>query len=119
MAAAFERALRARPDAVHQAHYRFGGRPVRLRVVGGLLAQLLGRPFAHLVADPPPADLPAARVSKIAAELLHRPEPPPDPAIPLFSGVYTFPWYLSTLKAWIWLTLGGLAIGVGVQTTLN
>jgi hypothetical protein len=68
---------------------------------------------------PPPAGLPAPRVSKIAEELLQRPEPPPPPAIPLFTGVYTFPWYLSTLKAWIWLTLGALAIGVGIQTTLR
>jgi hypothetical protein len=69
-------------------------------------------------AEPPPAGLPAPRKSKIAEELLQRPTPPPDPALPLFSGVYTFPWYLSSLKAWTWLTLGGLAIGVGVQTTL-
>jgi hypothetical protein len=70
-------------------------------------------------AAPLPAGGPAPRVSKIAQELLERPEPPPAPAIPLFSGVYTFPWYLSTLKAWCWLTLGWLAIGVGVHTTLN
>jgi hypothetical protein len=44
----------------------------------------------------------------------------PAPATPqLFTGVYTFPWYLSTLKAWFWLTLGGLAIGLGLQATLN
>ena len=44
----------------------------------------------------------------------------PAPATPqLFTGVYTFPWYLSTLKAWFWLTLGGLAIGLGLHATLN
>jgi hypothetical protein len=70
--------------------------------------------------DDPPADAaPPQGRSKIARELLQRPEPPPPPAFPLFSGVYTFPWYLCTLKAWLWLTLGGFIIGCGLRATLQ
>jgi hypothetical protein len=47
----FELARRATPGAVRETVYRFGERPVRLRVVGPALASLVGRPFAHLAAD--------------------------------------------------------------------
>lgn len=48
---AFDRAVRARPDTFHERVYRFGGRPVRLRVVGRELARHVARPFAQLAAD--------------------------------------------------------------------
>lgn len=37
--------------------------------------------------------------------------PPPPPRWPLVSGVYTFPWYPSSLKVWIWLSLGLMFVG--------
>jgi hypothetical protein len=68
--------------------------------------------------DAPDDGVPPEGRSKIARDLLKRPEPPPPPAFPL-SGVYTFPWYLCTLKAWLWLTLGGFLIGCGMRATLH
>lgn len=40
----------------------------------------------------------------------NQPAPAP-PKRPLVDGVYTFPWYGTTLKAWIALTLGALLMG--------
>jgi hypothetical protein len=41
----------------------------------------------------------------------------PPPRHPLFTGVYTFPWYRTSLKAWAWLTLGAVALGAGLKLT--
>jgi hypothetical protein len=34
------------------------------------------------------------------------PEPPPRPRLPMLTGVFTFPFYLKTLEAWIGITFG-------------
>src|SRR5262245_19631639 len=47
----------------------------------------------------------------LADHLDERPPPPPPPRYPLLSGVYSFPWYSTTLKAWVWLSLGGFVEG--------
>lgn len=47
-ARSFQRAARTRPDLLRESHYRFGNRPVRMRVVGRTLAQHLADAFAHL-----------------------------------------------------------------------
>ena len=46
------------------------------------------------------------------AERARGSEPEYVPAHPLLEGVYTFPWYARSLKAWVFLTLGGLGMGV-------
>ncbi len=65
--------------------------------------------------EPPPLEAPILEREKAAIErevkLRERTPPNPPPAIPLFSGVFTFPAYQSSIKAWLWLTLGGLATG--------
>ena len=47
----------------------------------------------------------------LADDLDEGPPPPPPPRYPLFTGVYSFPWYPTTLKAWVWLSLGGFVEG--------
>ncbi|MDQ6888010.1 MAG: hypothetical protein M3068_12045 [Gemmatimonadota bacterium] len=47
-AAAWEQALVARPELVRESAFLFGGRRVRMRVVGPALAHALTRPFSHL-----------------------------------------------------------------------
>ena len=49
--AAWHRAARATPDAVRESFCEFGGKPVRLRVVGAQLAHHVRRAFAHLERD--------------------------------------------------------------------
>jgi hypothetical protein len=44
---------------------------------------------------------------------------PPPPRWPLLSGIYTFPWYLTSLKAWIALSLGFLLITAGGRALLH
>lgn len=44
-------------------------------------------------------------------ELRTRTPPNPPPRYPLFSGVYTFPAYRTTLRAWVWLAFWGLWAG--------
>jgi hypothetical protein len=59
-----------------------------------------------------PEELPGgAAASELERRLRERKEDEYVPPAPLFSGVYTFPWYDSSLKAWLWLTLGGAALG--------
>ncbi|MDQ6828636.1 MAG: hypothetical protein M3081_07190, partial [Gemmatimonadota bacterium] len=48
---AFDVALRARPDLVRESFFTFGGRRVRMRVVGPELFAHLTAPFAHLRAE--------------------------------------------------------------------
>lgn len=38
-------------------------------------------------------------------------EPPPLPRKPLLSGIYTFPWYVESFGAWLWLSLGLGVVG--------
>ena len=58
-----------------------------------------------------PDDKPDKPRSRIEAMLDEETPPPPPPRYPLWSGVYTFPWYPTTLKAWVWLSLAGFAEG--------
>jgi hypothetical protein len=67
---AFEQARCARPAAVHESSFLFGGHVVRLRVVGHTLAHYLSRPFAHL---------------QVASKSVG----PPDLAIDLWDGAET------------------------------
>jgi hypothetical protein len=64
---------------------------------------------------PSPQEPPILEREKVQIEreikLRERAPPNPPPALPLFSGVFTFPGYPSSTKAWLWLTLGGLATG--------
>jgi hypothetical protein len=42
----------------------------------------------------------------------------PPPANPLFSGVYSFPWYAGNIPAWLLLTFGGVALCGLIQLML-
>jgi hypothetical protein len=48
--------------------------------------------------------------SAFERRLAEKTEEAPPPPMPLVSGVYTFPWYLSTLPVWIVLSVGGIAL---------
>jgi len=39
----------------------------------------------------------------------------PEPAVPLFTGVYEFPCYTSIRKAMLWLSFGGTVLGFAVE----
>jgi hypothetical protein len=78
-------------------------------------------PEPYVMADPAPepeAAPPAERLNldkgRVEQELALRTRTPPNPppAIPLVSGVYTFPFYPTSAKAWVWLGLSGLVTGV-------
>jgi hypothetical protein len=60
--------------------------------------------------EPPILEREKANIER-EIKLRERKPPNPPPALPLFSGVFNFPLYESSLKAWLWLTLGGLATG--------
>jgi hypothetical protein len=64
----------------------------------------------------PPPDLPEA--SNLEQRLAERTPQAKAPAHPLFSGVYTFPFYEKSAKAWLCLTLGGAFLG-GVVSMLT
>ena len=49
MESAFEAAREDRSEQARQAFYRFGGKPVRVRVLGLALAEQVMRPFFHLL----------------------------------------------------------------------
>ena len=51
MQAAFHGAVAKHPDELHESFYIFGGRKVRLRIVGRELAEHICRPFSHLRTD--------------------------------------------------------------------
>jgi hypothetical protein len=55
-------------------------------------------------------DLPERAAAAVARfdERMLRPREEPAPARPLWSGVYTFPWYRSSARAWVHLSLFGL-----------
>ncbi len=38
-------------------------------------------------------------------------EPPPPPRWPMFTGVFTFPWRLSVLSAWVFISIGLMVTG--------
>jgi hypothetical protein len=65
--------------------------------------------------EPPPLEPSILEREKAHIEreikLRERVPPNPPPAFPLFSGVFNFPGYPTSLKAWLWLILGGLATG--------
>jgi hypothetical protein len=56
-------------------------------------------PLAHLT-----------EVSEFEAALAGPPQVPDPPRFPLWSGVYQFPWYPTTLPRWGWLVFGSLAV---------
>ena len=60
--AAWHSAARANPDAVRESVYEFGGKPVRLRVVGAQLAHHIRRTFAHLERDDCATGIPVLRI---------------------------------------------------------
>jgi len=59
---AFDEAIARRPDGVRQWWGRFAGRPVRLRVVGPMLAEHVNAAFEHLRVDEDDATTPALTV---------------------------------------------------------
>ncbi|MFO0926581.1 MAG: hypothetical protein U0736_06010 [Gemmataceae bacterium] len=68
----------------------------------------------------------SAREPVVPREVLEREvalrtrEPPnPPPAYPLVSGVYTYPAYPTTRRAWFYLTLAGSASAVLVRATMS
>jgi len=81
------------------------------------------QPYA--LADEPLPEKPAPEMPPVDEESVKRelrlreriPEDPP-PARPLLDGLWTFPFYESTLKAWFWLGLSGLAMGVFARAAL-
>jgi hypothetical protein len=70
------------------------------------------------ITKPEPAAAVAETVNRWPSldERLMNPEPPPKPpALPLFSGVYDFPWYACSLKAWYMLSFSALVLGIGFR----
>lgn len=75
-------------------------------------------PEPYVLADEPAPAAPLAPRLELNQEQVEReielrtrkpPNPPPD--YPLFSGVWTFPGYETTQKAWVWLAVYGGATG--------
>jgi hypothetical protein len=72
-------------------------------------------PYAVNAAAPPPPPAKEGHTSVSPEQLAHevrlrdRTPPNPPPALPMFSGIYTFPAYPASLKAWLWLTVWGTA----------
>lgn len=70
------------------------------------------------IGEPPPAALPPwaapdlPQASDLEMRLAQRTPQAIVPPHPLFSGVYTFPWYASSLQAWTWLAVGGTLVGL-------
>src|SRR5689334_20322293 len=51
MQLAFEQAFKRFPNRLHESSFRFGGYPVRVRVVGHEMAKQVTLPFSHLKTD--------------------------------------------------------------------
>jgi hypothetical protein len=64
-----------------------------------------------------PPELDAA--TKRAIEERERGSPAPPPPSPLVSGVYTFPWYEQSMKAWVWLAFGSLLLGFMIRMLMQ
>ena len=62
MQAAFKRATSAHPAIFREAYYTFGGRHVRVRIVGRKLADDFCRPFAHVETKEKPSPVPSLTV---------------------------------------------------------
>jgi hypothetical protein len=62
--------------------------------------------------DPEPEDEWRKRQT---ARLYERRKPAPPPAWPFFSGVFSTPWRGNSMRAWVWLSCGGLAVGYGLR----
>lgn len=62
MAAAFDAAAQARPEAVSTSYCRFAGRLSRLTIVGRGLAREVARPFAHLWRPDDPGGVPELQI---------------------------------------------------------
>jgi hypothetical protein len=56
--------------------------------------------------------------SEFEKRLAVKSEEAPPPPLPLVSGVYTFPWYRSTLPAWVILSVGGIALNGLIQLAI-
>ncbi|MGH7834310.1 MAG: hypothetical protein ACREQK_11745 [Candidatus Binatia bacterium] len=54
----FQQALRRFPDRLHEAHFVFGGCPVRIRIVGREMAGSITLPFSHLRQSEPEQRVP-------------------------------------------------------------
>lgn len=73
----------------------------------------------YALAEPEPSARPAEAdlgpelpsPSELEMRLAERTPQAKLPALPLFSGVWTFPWYATTLRTWVWLSFGGIAVG--------
>jgi hypothetical protein len=66
---------------------------------------------------PPKIELEEEQVKR-EIELRER-KPPNPPQWPLFSGVYQFPAYATSQKAWVWLTVWGMASGFVFRMVLT
>jgi hypothetical protein len=73
-------------------------------------------PYSVAGTEDVPRDKPSPRHTRLEEhavqreiELRERAPTNPPPASPLFSGVYSFPGYATSQKAWFWLALWGLA----------
>jgi hypothetical protein len=53
-----------------------------------------------------------AKVSEYEAALAGGSKEPDPPPFPLWSGVYTFPWYARCVGPWLWLVFGSLVMGL-------
>jgi hypothetical protein len=78
-----------------------------------------GKPIEMLPADAEesPPDQPEVAPSQMDM-WLSRPDAPPPPAFPMFSGVYSFPFYPTCLRALFVLAFSSLALGLGLQALI-
>jgi hypothetical protein len=65
----------------------------------------------------PPTDSPM--VSDFERRYSQRVEETSPPARPLFSGIYSFPWYMDNLPVWLVLAMAGVAISGLIQVCLG
>lgn len=82
-------------------------RPVELLEEG----YTLQKPESSAPSAPPDLGPEPPSASALEMRLAERTPQARAPTYPLFSGVFTFPWYTTTLRAWVWLGMGGSAVG--------
>lgn len=63
-------------------------------------------------------DSEASSVSRFEERLAQRYEPPKPPSWPMWQGIYHFPWYRSSVRAWIYLTILTLTLGTIVRVQI-